>query len=253
MTLRHRYLVGFLVILCFGLAGGILLKKTSIPSFIREKTWHMWGSIVAALPWNTPNSPSLEEKVQILERENTALKSERHLFAFLQSQLKLSDPFAATSISGRVIGRPLDTFHSQLIINKGSRDGVVMGAPVIIDGATLIGVITDVHDTVSTCRLLLHPDTALSAGIVLDEGPPISGLIQGKQYTSVMLTTVPKDKPLSPEQTVVSLTQNELIPPGLLIGTIQRIETTDDAVYQQATLLLPYDPDTLSVVQILKV
>ncbi|MEX2054762.1 MAG: rod shape-determining protein MreC, partial [Candidatus Andersenbacteria bacterium] len=144
--------------------------------------------------------------------------------------------------------RPIDTFRNQLTINRGSRHGVTPGAPVVIHSSTLIGFITDLYEETSIDQLLIHPATSLAAEIANETAP--RGLLVGRHYTSLAITTVPQDAKLESGQKVVS-SSREGLPQGLLIGTIGAVKRQENEAYQEAAVMLPYDPDSLRAVTIL--
>jgi cell shape-determining protein MreC len=100
----------------------------------------------------------------------------------------------------------------------------------------------------AVCRLLFHPDTSLPAEVLGQDNS--RGLLRGQSYTSLALTTVPRDASLKKNQSVVTVA-DEQTPQGLLIGTIDHINNAKNEAYQEATLSVPYSPDDLRAVTIL--
>jgi cell shape-determining protein MreC len=155
------------------------------------------------------------------------------------------------AIPTAVVGRPLDTFHSEFILSRGAKDGIVLGAPLVINGSTIIGFVTELHHDSSVGRLLLHPSTTLAAEVEGDNEQRIQGLVVGDRYTAIRFTTVPRDLELKKDQAVVTTAKPNELPGGLLIGTITVINNQQNAAYQEAQLKLPYNPDQLSAVAVL--
>ncbi len=107
---------------------------------------------------------SAEEKLKQLVKENQELKLERTLFkARLQEleaqnrQLDYISRFQYSIIPAQVIGRSPDTWHRQLILNKGSKHGVKIGQGVI-SNKSIIGQISKLADSTAIVQLSQNPD-----------------------------------------------------------------------------------------------
>lgn len=245
---RHSY-VGWLGAI---LLVGILLLQTPLFTHTRHRAWDVLVSIVSRFGGigTLTVSPDVAEQLQTLRAENIRLRAEEVDYRRLRYQLG-SPAFADfRALPATVVGRPIDTFHSRLVLNRGTRDGVIIGSPVVVHGSVLIGFITDLSDRTSVVQLLVHPDTSLAAESI-DAEHPGQGIVQGHQFTSAVFHTVPRDAPLHEGQEVVSLARPNVMPYGLVIGTINRLENQEYEPYQKAWLTLPYRLSTLTAVHIL--
>jgi rod shape-determining protein MreC len=203
--------------------------------------WRQW--------W--PSQASLAEQVQHLSLENERLKAEQRYFETLQRQLRVLTLAHFESQPALVVGRPLDTLRSQLVVNRGRSDGVVLNAPVVAYDGVLIGFVREVLDDTAVVTLLFHPEAAVAAEVLGEGEHIVRGLVTGKHYTAVWLTTVPRDQRLARSQRVVTAAQDGRVPYGLLIGSVADIEQDEAQAYQSASLTLPYDADDIEVVTIL--
>ncbi len=229
-----------------------LLLQAPVFSHLRSRAWDVWVSKVAHLfrigMLSVPGD--VQEQLQTLRAENVRLQAEATDCRQVRQQLG-SPAFADfLALPAEVMGRPLDTFHSRLVLSRGTRDGVTIGAPVVVYGSVLVGFITEVNERSAVLQLLVHPDTTLAAESV-DVERSGRGLVQGRSFTAVALTTVPRDIPLREGQAVVSQARAEVMPYGLLIGYVHTIEHQEYEPYQQARLLLPYRLDELKAMTIL--
>lgn len=194
---------------------------------------------------------SLEQRLNALLAENIRLHAELHDYRLLRQQLAAPAFTDFPTLPAAILGRPIDTFRSQVIINRGQRDGVKGGEAIVIQGSILIGFITETRERTAVATILLHPQTALAGETVPSDGQPVQGVVQGTHYTGLQLTTVPRDQQLLVGQAVVTSPRAGRIPHGLLMGTIREIVNEETAAYQHATLELPYDPDHLRAVTLL--
>lgn len=229
--------------------------QTPLMAASRAAAWQVWVSTVGRL--FSIGSLRLEEDVMSqlskLRSENIRLRAEVADYASLRRQLGVPAVSDYAAIPAHIVGRPIDTFRTQYILNRGARDGLVLGAPVIVFDSTLVGFVTDLDETAATFQLLIHPATNLTAEVLADDEGETRGrgLLRGRHYTSTVLTTIPRDVPIQPGQAVVTSAKELLIPGALAIGTIEEVKSLESEAYQEATVRLPYDPDTLTAVHVL--
>lgn len=198
--------------------------------------------------------PDVLDQLARLQAQNVRLRTEVARFERLAAQLGEPVYQDFTALPAVVAARPIDTFRSQYIINRGARDGVSVGAPVVINGSTLVGFVVELSPQTAVFQLLLHPETAVPAEVVpsdQEENNLAKGLLVGAHYTSVMLTTVPRDQRIAKGEFVVTLAHNHTLPAGLLVGTIGEIRSEESEAYQRATIDVPYDVDQLQAVAVL--
>lgn len=234
------------------LVGGLLILQIPLLQEVRGWAWQAWGETIGRFfdvgPWRVPNN--VAEQLATLQAENVRLRAELHDYSRLREQVGAASFAHFTAIPAKVMAASLDAWHARVVINRGARQGLVLGAPAVIRSSQLIGLVTELHDTTAVLQLLFHPATNLPAE-VLSEGGSSRGLLQGKAYTSLVLSSVPRDRPLSPGQDVVTTSQEPLVPQGLLVGKITAVENEPHEPYQRATVEAPWDPDDLWAVAVL--
>lgn len=237
------------------------VSQTPLMQHARSSAWRLWVATVGRVLHIKTNFTADEQaRIEQLLSENLRLKAELGDYQRVRRQLGTPAFADFRAIPAAVIGRPIDTFRSELIISKGARDGVALNAPVLINGSTLIGFISALNETTAVCRLLFHPSTTLAVNILdtkdlnkaADPAEILTqGLVQGQRYTAIDVTTVPRDQKLHEGLVVATTAKPNEIPYGLVIGTIQAIYTQAGETYQGAHLTVPYDPDSVQAVTIL--
>lgn len=231
-----------------------LFLQTPLARIARGKAWGLWTATVAR--WfrvgelTVPHN--VEEKLAELTAENIRLQTECADYSRLREQLGTPSLTGFRKIPGELVARPIDTWRTHFVVNRGAVDGVNLGAPAVIRGSVLVGFVTELHEHTAIVQLLFHPDTSLPAEVLAD-GLTGRGLVQGKTYTGIELVNIPRDVKLASGQSVVTVPQNEVVPPGLLVGTVELMEDEPHEPYQRARLGVPYDPDRILAVQILVV
>ena len=146
-------------------------------------------------------------------------------------------------VAARVIGQDQSVWWSQVLINKGTSDGVLPNHPVV-SAEGLVGVVTTATSNSSIVTLLTDHRTAVGARVA-DSG--VGGVIQvetGRPNDLLMRFTTRNDE-VTPGQTVITAgTQSRtdrvtsLDPPRLPIGRVTRVE--DPATDAQLVHVRPF-------------
>lgn len=160
----------------------------------------------------------LEYEVQALKKDNEELRR------ILEKTDSIRDyhPIQAT-----VISRSPERWIEQVMINKGSEDGVKPNMAVItVDG--MIGKIQSTSAKTSTVQLLSGFDqfNRISATIPRDEGNDVFGLIEEyDRKTNMLLFKIieESDKNVERGDIVISSGKGGVFPEGLMIGTVQDV------------------------------
>jgi rod shape-determining protein MreC len=151
--------------------------------------------------------------------------------------------------TARVIDAPISNYQRTLELDKGSRDGLVIGMPVET-GAGVIGRISAVSVTRSQVELLTDPNFDVGIRMVRSGD---DGIASGKgQNRELEVSFIELDTVVIPGETVVtSGFQGSSFPEGLLIGTV--VDVVPNAVQgtQRITVHPAADLDRLRWVQVL--
>lgn len=230
------------------LAGGLF--QTPLLRVTRTATWSLIVATVGGWQGITllGYDAEREDQLNTLRVENVRLKGELTDYYRLRRQLDQPAVESLRAIAALVAGEPLDIFRTHFLVNRGALDGVVLGAPVVIQGSILVGFISELHEHSAVCRLLFNPETSIPAEVLETENA--RGLLTGSLYTSLLLSTIPRDVELHEGQSVVTVAQ-DITPSSLVVGTISKIYNEENETYQEARLQVPYDIDSLRAVTIL--
>ena len=185
---------------------------------------------------------SVEQEVLIslkqLNKDNKRLRK-------ILSLQRLSEP---ETISASVISRKTGSWWRQIILNKGSKDGVEVGSFVVGPGG-LLGRVNNTSLFTSTVILLTSPESKVGVWV---ERIQSHGLLVGlgNDYPKVIFYN--KNVDIEVGDFVLSSPASTLLPPNIPIGIIQSI---DEELRSQKTanLVLLGQPQVIDWVQILKV
>ena len=177
-------------------------------------------------------------KLNLLKKDNIRLRQ----ILFLQESSN------DNHISAAVISRKTGSWWRQIILNKGSKDGVENGNIVIGPGG-LLGRVKNTSLLTSSVTLITSPESKL--GVWLDR-TQINGLLVGlgDDYPSLILYT--KDADIKVGDFVSSSPASTLLPPNIPIGIVQSIDETLKSK-KTAKISLLVKPQVIDWVQIYKV
>ena len=152
------------------------------------------------------------------------------------------------NVSAAVISRKTGSWWRQIIINKGSKDGIEIGSTVIGPGG-LLGRVNNTSLFTSSVTLLTSPESKV--GVWVDR-LQMNGLLVGlgDDYPNLILYS--KNAELKVGDFVSSSPASTLLPPNIPIGIVQSVEKPFRAK-KTAKISLLVKPHLIDWVQILKV
>jgi rod shape-determining protein MreC len=115
----------------------------------------------------------------------------------------------------------LDPFAHKVWIDRGERDGVVVGQAVI-DGLGIVGQVEDVHAHIASVRLISDPDHALPVQI---NRTGLRTVAYGSGQTShLLMPNVPLQADVSPGDMVVTSGLGDRFPAGFPVGEVGSVQ-----------------------------
>ena len=177
-------------------------------------------------------------KLNLLKKDNKRLRE----------ILSLQESSNNDKISAAVISRKTGSWWRQIILNKGSKDGVEIGSIVIGPGG-LLGRVNNISLFTSSVTLVTSPGSKL--GVWVDR-VQINGLLVGlgDDYPSLILYS--NDADIEVGDFVSSSPASTLLPPNIPIGIVQSIDAPLKSK-KTAKISLLANPHVIDWVQILKV
>ena len=151
------------------------------------------------------------------------------------------------NISAAVISRKTGGWWRQIILNKGSKDGVEIGNIVTGPGG-LLGRVNNTSLFTSSVTLLTSPESKV--GVVVDR-IQMNGLLvgSGDDYPNLILYS--KDADIKVGDFVSSSPASTLLPPNIPIGIVQSIDNKLQSK-KTAKISLLAKPNVIDWVQILR-
>lgn len=182
------------------------------------------------------------KSVKALTDETIHLKEERQNFLsrlaeqetlteeniFLRESLRLPIIQEKKSIIVGVFNLESTPRGHNLLINKGRRDGIKKDDVVTSSYGVLIGVIDDVSENYSRVITVTHLDFKTTIKIISKN---ISGIATGSMGDGINLDFISENDDVVEGDTVVT-TGNDTFPPGLIVGRVIEVRSSDDGLFK---------------------
>jgi rod shape-determining protein MreC len=126
-------------------------------------------------------------------------------------------------INATVINRNTSYWHNELVINKGSRDGIKKDMAVM-DGQGLIGSITKVSLTTSTIKLITGNFNNKISVKILTSGKSINKILEHDKDNNLVISGIDNNFKINIGDAVVTSGLSNIYPAGITIGTIKKME-----------------------------
>lgn len=173
----------------------------------------------------------LKLKNQELLARNVSLQNLKKENQILREALEIGLPEDFKLELAEVIGK--DIGQDSLLINKGSKDGIAEGMPVITQQKVILGKTTEIYKNFSRVRLISNKKSSFDAEIAERD---ILGMVKGKGRLKIYLDLIPREKELKEGDLVLTTSLGGIFPKGLLVGLVQEIKRSDVSPYQQSEL-----------------
>lgn len=153
-----------------------------------------------------------------------------------------SEELPANAVSAGIILRPPGLIYDQLIVDKGTRDGVGSGNIVLAGKDMILGYIEEVFD--STSRVILISSFGREQNFFLEKAN-LSALAVGKG-SNELETSLPRDFPVETGERLFTLTE-----PPYLAGLVEKIESSPSSPVKKLKIRQPFNLNNLRSVNIL--
>ncbi|MFN7117834.1 MAG: rod shape-determining protein MreC [Saprospiraceae bacterium] len=185
---------------------------------------------------------SLDDQMEVLQRENALLRQKLQRMARAQGDSLLADTalsgtfaFFPTDSTGKdslredytfipaeVIDNSISNNDNTLTLNRGRKDGIEphMG---VINGDGVVGIVREVSDHYSMVMSILHRQTRISAAV---KGTTAFGVLRwhGGDPRKMQLEDIPKHEIVEAGDTVVTTGYplSHIFPKGIFIGVVDK-------------------------------
>jgi len=212
---------------------------------------------------NLSNFVEFLGSISSLYAQNQDLKEEvldlQTTISNLSSQIESQEVFKEHSdsfdsnfeyIMANLLGNANDLTRTTLYLDRGARDGVVVGSPVVYKN-NLLGKIINVSPSRSLFSLLYSPQTSVSVKNI-SASSPSEGIVSGKFGLGLKLERVLQREELKIGDIYVTTGKDGYFPPNLIVGKVSEIYDTPTEPLKSARLQPLIDVDKIYKVFILQ-
>lgn len=191
---------------------------------------------------DTLEAQNAELRARLAELEEARQENER-----LRALVEFAEERKLAKLGAQVIRRPVSIWEGVIQLDRGSKDGVEPGMPVIAaDG--LVGQVADVSPDSCTVRLITDQQSGVAAMI---QSSRATGVLRGSVSGELSLDFV--DRAVLPVKGDVVITSGlgGVYPSGIVVGDVTVVEDRRSELYPRVTVESRIRTDRLEEVFIL--
>lgn len=175
-------------------------------------------------------------QLQALGEENRILREAMGLG--IEKELKV--------LFAQIVGK--DISSDSILLDKGSKDGVAVGSPVLTEEKVVCGKISEVYNDFSKAELISDKNVSFDVKILPSDvfdaqqtSTGVSALIKGQGGTMLLIELIPKEAVIRKDDVVVTSALGRVFPANLLVGKIKKVINPDVEPFQQAEVKMGCD------------
>ena len=189
----------------------------------------------------------LQEEVRRLQRENTELRESAYAVKRLRGLLQFKERVPATMIPAEVIAYSPSVWFRTIVINKGIRDGVGKGMPVV----TWEGVVGKVMRTTPGSSVIVLVVDRNSSIDVLVQRTRTRGILEGDGGSRCQLQHVPRTDDIVAGDLLITSGLGGVFPKGLSLGVVMSVERKEYGLFQEVEVRPSADFSRLEEVMVI--
>jgi rod shape-determining protein MreC len=207
------------------------------------------GDFISSIGEMKKENERLNDENLRLDAENAMLRDMKKENDILreQNELFLRDRFEGQM--AQIIGRDSHGLGNWISIDKGSRDGIEEGMPVVVSGRNLVGKIKNIYSTSSQVMLLSNPESYVNAEAGSVQA---KGIVKGEYGAGLILDDVLQGDRVNIGDEVITSGIGGDMPRGLLIGKIKEVYASPDHLFQRASVFQLIAPADLRFVYVIR-
>ena len=195
---------------------------------------NIWKHYFFLVSVSTENA-RLNRSLKQAEEKNNRLKEVELSHNRLKNLFEFKETLHKRVVAAEVIGRDPSPWFKTIIINKGSREGVERGMPVVVPEG-IAGLVTDVSKTYAKILLVIDQNSAVDALIQRNRA---RGIITGEPSGRLLLQYVQRKHDIHVGDIVISSGLDGVFPKGIRIGYVHEVDKPDSGIFQQLAVT-PY-------------
>lgn len=220
--------------------------QQSVTAVIRftQNIWYTYFMTVLAVQENVELKQQISEAQEIknryeeLELENFRLKK----FVNFTSQVP------GSYVAAQIIARDPSPWFKTLMIDKGLKDGLSKGSPVVVSEG-IVGQIINVANNSSRVLLITDQNSAVDA---LVQNSRVRGIVKGNNNDNCSFVYALRKDQVNEGEVIISSGLDKVFPKGLKIGRILNVTKVHSELFQEITIETFVDFDKIEEVLVFK-
>ena len=190
----------------------------------------------------------LEEQLARRQVESIELREAASDYVRLKSMLAYTSPLEDQEfLPADVIAIEQTGIARNIIINRGTRDGIAVGMPVTTE-LGLVGRIVRVSANAAQVQLINDENSAVSSRLQTTRA---HGSIIGQASGVLRLTMVDLDEVITQGDLVITSGLGGNFPPDIVVGQVTSVRQFEFELFQEAEVRSLFDFDTLELVLVI--
>ena len=197
---------------------------------------------IAAAKNAAAENEKLKDRIKELENENVRLDEFKNENDELRKLLDFkSKQTAFTTVACEVVGRSFSNWSTEFVVNKGTDNGIDVGA-VVIENGGLVGSVTMAGKNWARVTTVLDSGSSVSATVIRSGA---SGIVEGDLTLSgdkeCMLNYTMKDADIAIGDTLETSGLGKMYPQGIIIGKVKTVEQISGQINKKITVEISAD------------
>jgi len=203
------------------------------------KKWNKLAKENDELMTDIKRVASLEAKIDELERENLFLRKSTEV-------IKKSEYKTATEAS--IFNLNLSPNGYNLLLNKGSFEGISEGDMVITTNGSLVGNIQDVQENFSRVLFVLDKKFKVTVKVLNNQ---TSGIARGATTEGMYLDLIVQEDEIKEGDILIS-TGDDLFPSALVVGEVEHVDSNETQMFKKVKIKPAINEERLGRVLVIK-
>lgn len=190
----------------------------------------------------------LEELVGQYQSEQIIAREIQQDFERLAALLNYTQTNEATRyLAAEIIANEASGLINGMILNKGSRDGITVGMPVVTE-LGLVGRIVAVRANFSQILLITDANSSVSARL---QSTRAQGSVSGSAANQLRMTFIPLNTSIQINDVILTSGLGGNFPGDLIIGRVESVRQFEFELFQEAVVSSLIDFDSLEFVLVI--
>ncbi len=192
-----------------------------------SEIWEHYFSLIAVVDDNARMREELQQSAAIRHKYEEAMQANERLRRLLALGQEMQRPV----IAAQVIGKDPSPWFQTILIDKGAKDGVNIGMPVVAPQG-VVGLVVESIGHYAKVMLITDPNSAVDAVV---QASRARGIIKGGTSGFCVLNFIMHKHEIQVGDAVISSGMDGVFPKGFPIGSVTEVNK-DSGVFQEITV-----------------